>query len=70
MNREKDFVVFSQRMAGFLMMNGCGLKKIKNDINIPTKFVYYFPNTDYVKNFVEQYLNKSNKRRDKVEQRI
>jgi len=70
LNREKDFVVFSQRMAGFLMMNGCGLKKIKNDINIPTKFVYYFPNTDYVKNFVEQYLNKSNKRRDKVEQRI
>jgi hypothetical protein len=52
------------------MLNGCRLKKIKNDINTPTKFVYFFPNTDYVKNFVEQYLNKSNKRRDKIEQRI
>lgn len=67
---EKDYVVFSQRMAGFLMMNGCRLLKIKNDINTPTKFVYYFPNTEYVKSFVDQYLNKFNKRRGKSEQRI
>ena len=63
---EKDYVVFSQRMAGFLMMNGCRLKKIKNDLNTPTKFVYYFPNTDYVKTFVEQYLNKNNNRRNNI----
>jgi hypothetical protein len=64
---EKDYVVFSQRMAGFLMMNGCRLKKIKNDKNESTKFVYFFPNTDYVKSFVEQYqnINKVNKRRDR-----
>jgi Domain of unknown function (DUF5659) len=64
---EKDYVVFSQRMAGYLMMNGCRLKKIKNDINNSTKFVYFFPNTDYVKNFVEKYqnINKENNRRGK-----
>lgn len=57
---KKDFVVFSQRMAGFLMLNGCRLLKIKNDHNSPTKFVYYFPNNDYVKSFVEYYLEQRN----------
>lgn len=56
MDMEKDYVVFSQRMAGFLMMNGCRLLRINNDYKTPTKFVYYFPNTDYVHNIVQQYL--------------
>lgn len=56
MQNEKDYVVFSQRMAGFLMLNGCKLLKVKNDYRTPTKFVYYFPNTDYVMNIVEKYL--------------
>lgn len=57
---EKDYVVFSQRMAGYLMMNGCRLKKIVPDRKQPTKNVYYFPNTDYVKVRVEKYKNENN----------
>ncbi|MGE7216603.1 DUF5659 domain-containing protein [Priestia koreensis] len=52
---DKDYVVFSQRMAGFLMLNGCRLLKIKPDKVTPTKFVYFFPNTEYVKDFVAKY---------------
>ncbi|MDM5306321.1 DUF5659 domain-containing protein [Peribacillus frigoritolerans] len=54
----KDYVVFSQRMAGYLMMNGCRLLKLKNDKNEPTKFVYFFPNTQYVLSHAEKYLAK------------
>ncbi|MCY9007168.1 DUF5659 domain-containing protein [Peribacillus frigoritolerans] len=57
-SNKKDYVVFSQRMAGYLMMNGCRLLKLKNDKNEPTKFVYFFPNTQYVLNHAEKYLVK------------
>lgn len=53
--QEKDYVVFSQRMAGFLMMNGCRLKKIKLSNKDNTKFVYFFPDNETVRRFVEQY---------------
>ncbi|MED4693803.1 DUF5659 domain-containing protein [Peribacillus frigoritolerans] len=54
----KDYVVFSQRMAGYLMLNGCRLLKLKVDKNEPTKYVYFFPNTQYVLCHVEKFLAK------------
>ncbi|MFB4471804.1 DUF5659 domain-containing protein [Oceanobacillus caeni] len=54
--KEKDYVVFSQRMAGFLMLNGCRLLKVKPDKNKPTMNVYYFPNTDNVLRRVNDFL--------------
>jgi hypothetical protein len=60
MDNTKDYVVFSQRMAGFLMFHGCKLLKIKNDYRTPAKFVYYFPNTDYVMSQVDNYLQQRN----------
>lgn len=53
--KEKDFVVFSQRMAGYLMMQGCRLKKLKVDKDNSTKFVYFFSDNETVRSFVDQY---------------
>jgi hypothetical protein len=65
MENEKDMVIFSQYLAGKLMMEGCRLKKIKPDRNEPTKFVYFFENSELVKNHVCRYkLNKQNNRKD------
>lgn len=52
---EKDYVVFSQRMAGFLMMNGCRLKKIKKSNKDETLFVYFFSNIEKIHELVNQY---------------
>jgi hypothetical protein len=52
---EKDYIVFSQKMAGFLMYNGCRLLKMKNAKYEPTKFVYFFPHNDFVMDMVEKY---------------
>ncbi|WP_369127048.1 DUF5659 domain-containing protein [Bacillus weihaiensis] len=56
MRSEKDYVCFSQTMAGFLMTRGCKLKNIKRSTKDNSKFVYYFPNTDYVLNHAEEYI--------------
>ncbi|MBH0155993.1 hypothetical protein IHV10_06400 [Fictibacillus sp. 5RED26] len=52
---EKDFVVFSQRMAGYLMMNSCRLKKMKVDKDNSTKFVYFFTDNQNVRKLAAQY---------------
>ncbi|WP_144700165.1 DUF5659 domain-containing protein [Fictibacillus phosphorivorans] len=53
--KEKDFVVFSQRMAGYLMMNSCRLKKMKVDKDNSTKFVYFFSDNENVRKLADQY---------------
>lgn len=52
---EKDYVIFSQRLAGFLMFNGCMLKKITKSKKNETKFVYFFNDNESVRNLVNQY---------------
>jgi Domain of unknown function (DUF5659) len=52
---EKDFVVFSQRMAGYLMMNSCRLKKITRSKKDESKFVYFFSDNETVRSLVDQY---------------
>lgn len=53
-----NYIVFSQKLAGYLMMNGCRLLKMKPDMNEPTKFVYFFKNEEYVINHVNDYKRK------------
>jgi len=53
---EKDYVVFSQRMAGYLMMNGCKLLKVKEHNNGTNRLVYFFPNNSHVLSKVNTYL--------------
>ncbi|MBT2729436.1 hypothetical protein J7E63_21315 [Bacillus sp. ISL-75] len=52
---EKDYIVFSQRMAGYLMLNGCRLKKIKKSKKDETLFVYFFSDMEKVRNLVNEY---------------
>ncbi|WP_026561109.1 DUF5659 domain-containing protein [Bacillus sp. J37] len=54
---EKDFVVFKQALAGFLMMNSCRLKKITPSKKDPSKFVYFFNDNETVRSLVDQYSN-------------
>lgn len=53
---DKDFCIFSQTMAGWLMLNGCKLKKIAPSKQDSNKYVYYFPNTEYVNEYVQKYI--------------
>jgi hypothetical protein len=55
MNNEKNFVVFKQHLAGFLMMNGCKLKDIAPAHDNETKNVFFFDDTEYVKELVKKY---------------
>ncbi|WP_154663458.1 DUF5659 domain-containing protein [Neobacillus dielmonensis] len=53
---EKDYVVYSQTMAGFLMLNGCKLKKMAPSKQDSSMYVYFFPNTDYVSEYAQRYI--------------
>lgn len=55
-SNQKDFVIFNQTCAGWLMQNGCKLLKVKPNKHDPSKFVYYFPSNDYVQEKVNKYL--------------
>ncbi|MBP1968000.1 uncharacterized protein YgiM (DUF1202 family) [Virgibacillus natechei] len=52
----KNYVVFSQTMAGYMMLNGCRLIKAAPHRKQPTKNVYYFPDTEYVREFANNYI--------------
>lgn len=52
---EKDYVVFKQALAGFLMMNSCRLKKITPSKKDQRKYVYFFKDTEVVRSLVKQY---------------
>lgn len=51
----KDRVVFSQKLAGYLMMNGCKLKNISLSKKDNTKFVYFFKDSEQVRTYIDQY---------------
>lgn len=51
----KDYVVFSQRLAGYIMFKGCKLKKCSTSKKDETKLVYFFYDNQTVRDLVEQY---------------
>lgn len=57
----KDYVVFSQRLAGWLMLYGCKLLKVDQSRHDSNKLIYFFPNTEYVLKQVEEYKIKNPK---------
>ncbi|WP_431798864.1 hypothetical protein [Halobacillus andaensis] len=58
---EKDLVIYNQTMAGYLMMHGCRLKKLAPNKNKPTMNVYYFPDTEHVREKVKEHLKQPKK---------
>jgi hypothetical protein len=54
-NNDKNYIVFSMRLAGYLMLQGCRLIKTKPDKTNPNKHVYFFPKTTQVLEHVEKY---------------
>jgi len=56
MEQTKDYCVFSQRMAAHLMLNGHKLLKVCPHKETPTKNVFYFPDTQDVRDCAKQYI--------------
>jgi len=52
---DKDFVVFTQRLAGYLMFHGCRLIKLKRNKKDPKKYVYFFPDNKRIKELIDHY---------------
>lgn len=47
--------IFSLKLAGYLMMNGCRIIRINHNLQIPNKDVYVFKNSKQLENYMEQY---------------
>jgi hypothetical protein len=60
MNNDKDYVIYSQRLAAMLMANGCRLKKMKPDKDKPNYNVFFFENTKQVKELISEYRQNRN----------
>lgn len=54
---EKNYIVFSMRLAGYLMLKGCRLIKLKPSKNNADKFVYIFPDTSETHLHVQEYTD-------------
>lgn len=59
--------IFSLRLAGYLMMNGCRLMRIHHDLKCANRDVYLFENT---KKFNENILTYSNTKCTKENQNV
>lgn len=52
---EKYYVIFSQKLAGYLMLNGIRLIFIRPDKHNENKNVFIFKNTDELKEKIKEY---------------
>ena len=48
--------VFSLRMAGYLMMNGCRLMRVHHDLKGTSRDVYLFKDTEKLNEKILEYL--------------
>jgi len=55
LNTNKGYVVFSDHLAGYLLLNSCKLIRVRPDEKDITKSVYIFNNTDNLKTTIEDY---------------
>lgn len=61
MNNEKSlFTIYSQRLAGYLMLHGIPLIMMGKD-KMSKKNNFIFPNTDDLKKYIEQWKVEYNK---------
>ena len=59
------FTVYSQRLAGYLMMNGLPLVKI-TQASKTGKDDYLFANTDTLHNFIDKWKNERSKQQNNI----
>lgn len=52
---KKDFIIYNLRLARYLIDNGFIYKKTAVNINNPKYNVYYFEDSNELRNAVEQY---------------
>ena len=62
MNNKKEFIVFSQLMAGYLMMRGFVLQKIIPSTKDEDKNVFIFNETEELKIAMEEYKKPNNRK--------
>jgi hypothetical protein len=58
MENNKNFVIFNQKTAAYLMNNGCQLKKVEPSKKNPLLNVFIFANNESVLSLVERYKAK------------
>ncbi|MGO4887084.1 hypothetical protein ACJ2A9_04940 [Anaerobacillus sp. MEB173] len=56
----RDILIFSQVLAGKLLIEGCKLLKVVPNKNNPELSVFYFPNTGFVRHKASKYINLDN----------
>lgn len=54
----KNYIVFSQKMAGYLMIEGYILKRIETNRNYPGKNVFIFKNTNNIQETIREFKTK------------
>ena len=55
---KRDYIIFSQKLAGELMSNGFRLVSIDKNNNDNRKFIFIFKETDELLKFIEEYKRK------------
>ena len=58
--KQKFMTIFSQRLAGYLMMNGFVLMGIRDHVNGSGKKVFYFTESPQLKKAMEEYKKMTN----------
>ncbi len=51
----KPYIIFSKKLCGLLLLNGCVLLDIQDNIKNPKYKVYIFDNTPRLKEVIEIY---------------
>ena len=62
-NDKKCVTVFTQKLATYLMQNGHKLIELKPDKKYPERNVYFFLNTESVRNDMAQYTTRAKNRK-------
>ena len=55
MDNKKYMYIFSQKLAGYLMMHGFKLLRINHNLDDDTKNVFVFKNTKMIKDAMNKY---------------
>lgn len=62
---EKFKYIFSLRLAGHLMKNGCRILRINHNLNVQNKDVYVFEDTEELRKLMGEYTDKNSKEKYK-----
>lgn len=54
-NNPKPFIIYSRKLAGYLLSQNCKLLKVRPNINDQFKDVYIFENTNKLIELIEDY---------------